>query len=139
MSTGHSPQAVPKVVGCFSALLILSISGVSQPPKRIVDCSALRYKQHRVAWLCGKAIVCSGDICGRPSTYEFDDAFIVALRDKQGKELETLSLSYERSAFCFNARKHTCIWAKNDGFCANFGGVAAAIACRLVSRQTVAV
>jgi hypothetical protein len=62
----------------------------------------LKYQRHRSAWLCGKAIVCSGDLCGRPSTYDFDDNFDVVLRDKQGKELETKSLSSEKPTFCFD-------------------------------------
>jgi hypothetical protein len=49
-------------------------------------------------------MVCSGDICGRPSTYDFDENLDVVLRDRQGRELETKSLSHEEPAFCFSGR-----------------------------------
>jgi len=88
----------------FSALLVLCVSAIAQQTGRVADCSTLSYKRHKSAWLCGKAIVCSGDICGRPSTYEFDGAFDVVLRDNQGKELETKSLSDEKPTFCFDGR-----------------------------------
>lgn len=87
-----------------AALLVLGVSAMAQQTSAVADCSTLTYQRHRSAWLCGKAIVCSGDICGRPSTYDFDDNFDVILRDKQGKELETKSLSYEKSSFCFDGR-----------------------------------
>jgi hypothetical protein len=87
-----------------SALLVLSVSAMAQQTSRVSDCSTLKYKRHRSAWLCGKAIVCSGDICGRPSTYDFDDVFYVLLRDNQGNVLETKSLSYEKPNFCFDGR-----------------------------------
>jgi hypothetical protein len=54
--------------------------------------------------LCGKANVCAGDICGGPSIYDFDEHFDAVLRDNQGKELETKSLSHEKTTFCFDGR-----------------------------------
>ena len=89
----------------ISALLVLCVSAMAQQTGRVADCSTLSYKRHKSAWLCGKAIVCSGDICGRPSTYDFDGAFDVVLRDNQGKELETKSLSYEKPTFCFDGHR----------------------------------
>jgi hypothetical protein len=85
-----------------TALLVLCVSAMAQQTSTVADCSTLKYQRHRSAWLCGKAIVCSGDLCGRPSTYDFDDNFDVVLRDNQGKELETKSLSYEKPTFCFD-------------------------------------
>jgi hypothetical protein len=87
-----------------STLLVLCVSGVAQQVNGVADCATLKYKQHRNAWLCGRAMVCSGDICGRPSTYDFDEEFDVVLRDYQGKDLETKSLSHDEPAFCFNGR-----------------------------------
>lgn len=88
----------------FSALLVPCVYTIAQQTASVADCSTLSYKRHKSAWLCGKAIVCSGDICGRPSTYDFDGAFDVVLRDNHGRELETKSLSYEKPTFCFDAR-----------------------------------
>lgn len=88
-----------------SALLVLCVSAMAQQTSTIADCSTLKYQRHRRGSLCGKAIVCSGDICGRPSMYDFDDNFDVVLRDHQRKELETKSLSYEKSTFCFDGRR----------------------------------
>ena len=74
----------------------------AQPNDRSADCSTLNYKLHKVAWLCGKASVCSGDICLRPSLLGFDNNFGVVLRSETGKELERKSLSYEKPNFCFD-------------------------------------
>jgi hypothetical protein len=49
-------------------------------------------------------MVCAGDICGRPSVYDFDENFDVVLRDHKGIDLETKSLSHEEAAFCFTGR-----------------------------------
>ena len=87
------------------ALLVLCVSAIAQQMDGVADCSTLKYKRHRSAWLCGKAVVCSGDLCGRPSTYDFDDVFHVLLRDNRGKKLETKSLSYEKPTFCFDGRR----------------------------------
>jgi hypothetical protein len=86
-----------------SVLLVLCVSGVAQTTK-VADCATLRYKRHTSAWLCGRVMVCSGDICGRPSTYDFDENLDVVLRDHQGRELETKSLSHAEPAFCFTGR-----------------------------------
>lgn len=85
-----------------SALLVLCVSTMAQQTSRVADCSTLKYKRHRSASLCGSASVCSGDLCGRPSTYDFDDGFDVVLRDNQGKALETRHLSHENPTFCFD-------------------------------------
>lgn len=84
-------------------LLVLCVSGVAQT-SRVADCATLRYKQHRSASLCGRVMICSGDICGRSSTYDFDENLNVVLRDRQGRELEAKSLSHEEPAFCFSGR-----------------------------------
>jgi hypothetical protein len=87
-----------------AALLALCFSALAQQTSAVADCSTLKYQRHRRASLCGKAEVCLGDICGRPFTYGFDENFDVVLRDNQGKELETKSLSYEKPTFCFDGR-----------------------------------
>jgi hypothetical protein len=48
------------------------------------DCSTLKYSRHKVSCLCGTVSVCSGDICGNPSSYDLDDDITVELRDKVG-------------------------------------------------------
>ena len=89
-----------------AVLLLFCVPAMAQQTSAIADCSTLKYKRHRSASLCGSASVCSGDLCGRPSTYDFDDGFDVVLRDNQGKELETKSLSYEKPTFCFDGRQN---------------------------------
>ena len=89
-----------------SALLILCISGVAQQTSNVADCTTLQYLQRETASLCGTADICSGDICGSPSFYDFDEHFDVVLRDSKGRELETKSLSYKESAFCFSGREN---------------------------------
>ena len=88
-----------------SVFLVLCLPAMAQQTSKVADCSTLKYTRHRSAWLCGKANVCAGDICGRPSDYGFDDDFDVVLRDSQGRELETKSLSHEET-FCFDGRRN---------------------------------
>jgi hypothetical protein len=88
-----------------SALLLLSFSAYGQQAVS-QDCSTLQYQQRTSAWLCGKALVCAGDICGRPSMLEFDEHFDVLLRDKQGNKLDSKQLSYEERKFCFEGRNN---------------------------------
>lgn len=85
----------------ISALLILSFYDSSQQTVTSTDCSTLKYAKRTSAWLCGEALICTGDICGRPSMLDFDDGFDVVLRDKRGKELDSKRLSYEQRKFCF--------------------------------------
>jgi len=88
-----------------AALIVVCVSSLAQQTSAVTDCTTLSYQRHKSAWLCGKVVVCSGDICGRPSVYDFDDRFDVVLRDNLGKELETKPLSYEESTFCFDGRR----------------------------------
>ena len=88
----------------LTALSSVCITSVAQQASGTADCATLKYKPHRKAWLCGRAMVCSGDICGRPSTYDFDEKFEVVLRDHRGQPLETKSLSYDEPAFCFTGQ-----------------------------------
>jgi hypothetical protein len=89
-----------------SILAILTVRASAQQPLATQDCSTLRYVKHKSAWLCGEAVVCSGDICGRPSDLDFDDEFDVILRDRHGKKLESIRLSYEHRNFCFEGRSN---------------------------------
>jgi hypothetical protein len=86
-----------------TASLVLCLSALAQQTSA-ADYATLNYRRHGSAWLCRKAVVCSGDLCGRRSDYGFDENFDVVLRDNQGKELESKSPSYEKSTFCFDAR-----------------------------------
>lgn len=74
--------------------------------EKVSDCLTLNHQRHRSAWLSGKAIVCSGDICGRPSVYDFDEGFEVVLRDKRGSEIDKQSLSYQKATFSFDGREN---------------------------------
>jgi hypothetical protein len=87
-----------------SVFLLLSVSVMAQQTIGVADCSTLKYMRHRRASLCGNTSVCSGDLCGRPSTYDFDENFDVVLRDHQGKELDIKHLSHENPTFCFDGR-----------------------------------
>ena len=57
---------------------------LAQTPSSSSDCSTLKYLRHKVSCLCGTVEVCSGDVCGRPATYDLDDDITVELRDKAG-------------------------------------------------------
>ena len=85
------------------ALVVLAVSAFGQQPVS-TDCSTLKYQKRTSAWLCGEAVVCSGDICGRPSALDFDERFDVVLRDKNENRLESKKLSYEQRRFCFEGR-----------------------------------
>jgi hypothetical protein len=67
-----------------AVMLVASPLLCSQTPSSGSDCSTLKYLRHKVSCLCGTVQVCSGDICGRPATYDFDDDIAVELRDKAG-------------------------------------------------------
>lgn len=67
-----------------AGLLVAGPLLVSQTPSSGSDCSTLKYLRHKVSCLCGTVQVCSGDICGRPATYDLDDDITVELRDKSG-------------------------------------------------------
>jgi hypothetical protein len=58
-----------------------------------------------VSCLCGEVSVCSGDICGRPSTYDLDNDIDVVLRDKRGGVIASKRVSYETGRqFCFDGQ-----------------------------------
>jgi hypothetical protein len=82
-------------------LLVSSFPAFGQQPAGS-DCTTLKYQKRTSAWLCGQTEICAGDICGRPSTYDFDEQFDVVLRNKQGKNLASKKLSYEQRKFCFD-------------------------------------
>ena|SRR5215469_1620603 len=90
----------------FLVILVLSMSFSASGQQTVNDlnCSTLKYVKHTSAWLCGVAVVCSGDICTRPSQLDFDDQFDVVLRDKHGNRLDSKKLSYEHRKFCFEGR-----------------------------------
>src|SRR5215467_6015700 len=72
----------------IAVLLLFSSSFVfSQAAPKPSDCSTLRYLRHKVSCLCGTVQICSGDICGRPSSYDLDDDITVELRDKVGSTM----------------------------------------------------
>ena len=87
-----------------AALFVLSFSASWPQSVASPDCSTLKYEERPSAWLCGEALVCNGDICGRPSMLDFGDQFDVVLRDKRGNELASKKLSYEQRKFCFEGR-----------------------------------
>ena len=70
-------------------LVVLTPFSIGQGPSNTSDCSTLKYLRHKVSCLCGTVQICSGDICGRPSTFELDDDIDVELRDKHGTILES--------------------------------------------------
>ncbi len=65
----------------FFAFCRFAFSQTATPPP---DCSTLKYLRHKVSCLCGTVQICSGDICGNPSSYNLDDDITVELRDKGG-------------------------------------------------------
>lgn len=86
-------------------LTVVSICAVSQEASTQKDCATLKYRRHKVSCLCGEISVCSGDICGRPSTYDLDNDIDVVLRDKHHTVLASKRLSYETGRkFCFEGR-----------------------------------
>lgn len=70
-------------------MLLLSPATVPQATPSAFNCPTLKYSRHKVSCLCGSVEVCSGDICGRPSDYGFDDDIGVQLRDKSGAILDS--------------------------------------------------
>jgi len=81
---GRTLLAVKPLLTIGAALLVATPLVVSQTPSNGSDCSTLKYLRHKVSCLCGTVQVCSGDICGRPATYDLDDDITVELRDKAG-------------------------------------------------------
>jgi len=80
---------VNRTLTLTALLVLLSPIVVCQTPSHASNCSTLKHLRHKVSCLCGTVQVCSGDICGRPSTYERDDDISVELRDKTGAILDT--------------------------------------------------
>jgi hypothetical protein len=70
-----------------SLLFVLNVFLICQTPKSGSDCSTLKYLGHKASCLCGAVDICSGDICGRPSSYSLDDDITVELRDKSGRTI----------------------------------------------------
>jgi hypothetical protein len=88
-----------------SLLTAMSVCAASQEASRQKDCSTLKHLKHKVSCLCGEVSVCSGDICGRPSTYDLDSDIDVVLRDKHGGILASKKLSYDAGRkFCFEGQ-----------------------------------
>jgi hypothetical protein len=78
------------------ATSFLTPLGVSQTQRNNPDCPTTRHFQHKVSCLCGAVQICSGDVCGRPSTYDLDDDITVELRDRSGtKVLESEKVGTE--------------------------------------------
>jgi hypothetical protein len=81
---GHKLLTVNRSLTITLLLLVLSPFLVCQAQSNGSDCSTLKYRRHKVSCLCGTVQVCSGDLCGSPSTYDLDDGIAVELRDKAG-------------------------------------------------------
>ena len=110
----------------LTALLLLVTPVVCQAPSHASDCSTLKYLRHKVSCLCGSVAVCSGDICGSPSTYGLDDDIVVELRDKSGTTLDRQKAVLEKREMQGTTQdgskttyKHTerrfCFEGKRDG------------------------
>jgi hypothetical protein len=76
--------AVNSSVSVVLLLFFLGPFTAAQAAPKPSDCSTLKYLRHKVSCLCGTVQICSGDICGRPSSYDLDDDITVELRDKTG-------------------------------------------------------
>ena len=104
----------------------LGLAPSAQPAARR-DCSTLKYSRHKVSCLCGTVQICSGDICGRPSTYNLDDDITVELRDKGGTTIldskKVLAETRERECTtqvgtkisCNTTERTFCFGGKRDG------------------------
>ena len=104
-STGLKIQDVKATWLTVSLLTAMSVCAASQEASRQKDCSTLKHLKHKVSCLCGEVSVCSGDICGRPSTYDLDSDIDVVLRDKHGGILASKKLSYDAGRkFCFEGQ-----------------------------------
>jgi len=105
------------VIRTAAAVFILALVSTSSGQKQSIsesaqtpavsggDCSSLKSKRPKSAWLCGEAHICTGDICGRPTDFDFDHEFDVVLRDAHGNKLDSQTLSYEKPKFCFQGHK----------------------------------
>jgi hypothetical protein len=78
-------------------LLLLTPVAFCQTRYGTSDCSTLKYLRHKVSSLSGTVAICSGDLCGSPSTYELDDDITVELRTKKGTILDTRKAVFEVS------------------------------------------
>lgn len=78
---------VNRLLAITALLFVANPLALSQTPSSSSDCSTLKYLRHKVSCLCGTVEVCSGDICGRPATYDLDDDITVELRDKAGSTI----------------------------------------------------
>jgi hypothetical protein len=81
----------------IAMLVLLSPAAVCQASQSASDCSTLKHSWHKVSSLSGDVAVCSGDICGDPSTYDLDDYITVELRSKRGAILDTQKVLLEVS------------------------------------------
>ncbi len=84
---GRKVLTVNRSLTITALIFVLNSFVVCQTPSDGSDCSTLKYLRHKVSCLCGTVQVCSGDICGRPESYDLDDDITVELRDKEGKAI----------------------------------------------------
>jgi hypothetical protein len=107
-------------------LFLLSTVGVCQTSSHDANRSILKHPQHKVSCLCGTVEICSGDICGRPQTYELDDDIAVELEDKAGAILDSKKVTAETiekectrqdgtKVSCKTTERRFCFEGKPDG------------------------
>ena len=99
-SLGETMKMTAVSLRALVVVLLAAISAAQQQPMA-PSCPTLKYSLHKVSCLCGEVSICSGDICGIPSTYGLDDEITVELRDKTGATViaSTKVVEEERTEF----------------------------------------